>query len=47
VGLTGLVVPGPVALRTNKQLQWDSAAMKATNAPEADAFFREEPYRDG
>jgi len=36
VGLLGLV-----ALRTGKTLYWDSKAMKATNAPEADKFLKE------
>jgi predicted dehydrogenase len=33
---------GGVALRTGKKLEWDAAAMKATNAPEADQFLRRE-----
>ncbi|APZ95284.1 Gfo/Idh/MocA family protein [Fuerstiella marisgermanici] len=37
---------GNVAYRTGKKLEWDAAAMKATNAPEADQFIRRE-YRDG
>jgi predicted dehydrogenase len=37
---------GGVALRTGKKLEWDAAAMKATNAPEADRFLRRE-YRKG
>jgi hypothetical protein len=35
-----------VALRTGKKLWWDGPAMKATNAPEADAFLKE-TYRPG
>jgi hypothetical protein len=35
-----------VAYRVGKKLQWDSAAMKATNAPEADQFIRRQ-YRKG
>ena len=35
-----------VAYRTGKKLQWDAAALKATNCPEADAFIRK-TYRDG
>ena len=35
---------GNVAFRTGKKLEWDPAAMKATNAPEADRFIRRE-YR--
>lgn len=35
---------GNVAYRAGKKLQWDAAAMKATNAPEADKFIRRE-YR--
>ena len=37
---------GNVALRVGKKLQWDAAAMKATNAPEAAKFLRRE-YRKG
>jgi predicted dehydrogenase len=37
---------GNVAYRTGKKLEWDAAAMKATNAPEADKFIRRE-YRKG
>lgn len=44
--LTELVLLGNVALRTGKKLQWDAGNMRATNAPEADAFLKE-PYRKG
>jgi predicted dehydrogenase len=44
--LTELVLLGNVALRTGKKLLWDAAAMKATNAPEADAYLKES-YRKG
>ena len=37
---------GNVAFRTGKKLEWDAAALKATNAPEADRFIRRE-YRAG
>ena len=37
---------GNVAYRTGKKLHWDPAAMRATNAPEADKFIRRE-YRKG
>lgn len=37
---------GNVAYRTGKKLEWDAAAMKATNAPEADQFIRRS-YRKG
>jgi len=37
---------GNVAYRAGKKLTWDAAAMKATNAPEADRFIRRE-YRAG
>ncbi len=40
--LTELILLGNVALRTGKRIQWDPVAMRATNAPEADAFIREE-----
>jgi predicted dehydrogenase len=45
-GLSELVLLGNVALRSRKRLSWDAAAMKATNAPEADAYL-EETYRAG
>ncbi len=38
--------PGQRRLRTGKKLEWNAAAMKATNAPEADQFLRRE-YRKG
>lgn len=44
--LTELVLLGNVALRTGKKLAWDGPNMRATNAPEADEFIREE-YRPG
>jgi len=37
---------GNVAYRVGKKLEWDTDAMKATNAPEADPFIRRE-YRKG
>ncbi|MDB5310979.1 MAG: gfo/Idh/MocA family oxidoreductase [Gemmataceae bacterium] len=37
---------GNVAFRAGKKLEWDAAAMKATNCPEADAFIHRE-YRAG
>lgn len=37
---------GNVALRTGKQLRWDSPNMRATNAPEADQYLRGE-HREG
>lgn len=44
--LTELVLLGNVALRTGKKLLWDAAAMRATNAPEADKFLKG-TYRKG
>ena len=44
--ITELVLLGNVALRTRKLLRWDASSMKATNAPEADAYLRE-AYRAG
>ncbi|MHC1764762.1 MAG: Gfo/Idh/MocA family protein [Verrucomicrobiia bacterium] len=44
--LTELVLLGNVALRVGKKLHWDAANMKATNAPEADRYLKEE-YRKG
>jgi predicted dehydrogenase len=37
---------GNVAYRAGKKLEWDAAAMRARNCPEADAFIRRE-YRKG
>jgi predicted dehydrogenase len=45
--LNEFVLLGTVALRTNKVLRWDREAMKATNAPEADAYLKGRPYRKG
>jgi hypothetical protein len=44
--LTEFMLLGNVALRAGKRLRWDAAAMRATNAPEADRFLRL-PYRTG
>ncbi len=44
--LTEIVLLGIVAYRTGKRLEWDAAAMRAKNAPEADAFLKRE-YRKG
>jgi predicted dehydrogenase len=46
-GLCEFIALGNVALRARKLLKWDAPNMKATNAPEADAFLRGEPYRAG
>lgn len=40
--LTEAVLLGNVAYRTGRRLEWDAAAMRATNAPEADEFIRRE-----
>jgi len=37
---------GNVAYKVGKKIQWDAAAMRATNAPEADKFIRRQ-YRKG
>ena len=37
---------GNLAVRLQKRIEWDAAAMKATNAPEADPLIRK-TYRDG
>lgn len=37
---------GNVAYRAGKKLEWDAAALKATNCPEADKFIKRE-YRSG
>jgi predicted dehydrogenase len=44
--LTEMVLLGNVAYRAGKKLEWDGAAMKATNCPEADPLLRRE-YRRG
>lgn len=44
--LSEIILLGNVALRTGKKLWWDAANLKATNAPEADAFLKE-TYRPG
>ncbi len=44
--LTELVLLGNVALRSGRKIQWDSAAMKPANAPEA-ARFLKDTYRKG
>ena len=44
--LTEFMILGNVALRTGKMLRWDAANMRATNAPQADAFLRL-AYRKG
>ena len=37
---------GNVAFRTGKKIEWDAAAMRVTNAPEAEQFIRRD-YRKG
>jgi hypothetical protein len=37
---------GNLASRLQKRIEWDSANMRASNAPEADALIRKH-YRDG
>jgi len=44
--LTETVLLGNVAYRVGKKIQWDAAAMKATNCPEADRLLTKE-YRPG
>lgn len=43
---TESLLVGNLALRLQKRIEWDAAAMKATNAPEADALIRK-TYRPG
>jgi hypothetical protein len=43
---TEALLVGNLALRLQKPIEWDAAAMKATNAPEADALIRT-TYRSG
>jgi predicted dehydrogenase len=44
--LTEALLVGNLALRTGKAIEWDSAAMRATNSPDADRFIRPE-FRAG
>ena len=44
--LTEFVLLGNIALRSGKQIEYDAAAMRITNAPEADALLRQ-PYHNG
>jgi len=44
--ITELVLLGNVAMRAGKRIDWDGAAMKATNAPEADQYLHSS-YRPG
>ena len=43
---TEALLVGNLAVRLQKRIEWDGAAMKATNAPEADALIRK-VYRSG
>jgi predicted dehydrogenase len=43
---TEMVLLGNLAVRLGKKVEWDAAALKATNAPEADELIRRE-YRPG
>lgn len=38
---------GNVAYRVGKKIEWDAAAMKVTNVPEAEPFIRRPTYRSG
>ena len=44
--LTEIALSGVVAARVGKKLEWDGAAMKAKNAPEADQYIQAK-YRPG
>ncbi len=44
--MTEAIHLGNVALRVGKRIEWDAAAMKAKNCPEADPYIRRE-YRKG
>ena len=44
--LTEAVLLGNVAFRTGKKLEWNAAALKVPNVPEAERFLRRE-YRKG
>ena len=43
---TEVVLLGTLAVRLDKKIDWDAAALKAVNAPEADALIRRQ-YRPG
>jgi predicted dehydrogenase len=43
---TEALLVGNLALRLQRRIEWDAAAMRATNAPEADALIRK-AYRKG
>jgi predicted dehydrogenase len=43
--LTEIPLVGNVAYRAGAKLEWDSAALKARNCPEADRFVRREPRK--
>jgi predicted dehydrogenase len=45
--LCEFVLLGNVALRSRRVLVWDAPSMRATNAPEADAFLKKPSYRQG
>lgn len=44
--LTEVCLLGNIAKRMNAKLEWDSAAMKVTNVPEANEYIQP-PYREG
>ena len=44
--LTEFILLGNVAIRTGKKLEWDGAACRVTNCPEAEQYVRKE-YRAG
>jgi predicted dehydrogenase len=44
--LTEMVLLGNLAVRLDRKIEWDSTALKAKNAPEADVLIRR-PYRRG
>jgi predicted dehydrogenase len=44
--LTESLLLGNVAIRTGKAIEWDSSAMRATNAPEAEVFVKP-TFRNG
>jgi hypothetical protein len=43
---TESLLVGVLPIRLGKKIQWDAAAMTATNAPEAEPLIRK-PYRKG
>ncbi len=44
-GLTELILLGALAIRTGKNIEWDSKAMKITNAPSLNKYIKPKPRK--